>query len=195
MRQPHRGAFAERKFKMRQWHRGSEAATSRRLWPCWGRHSKGAGAIDECRAAASIGRSAEATIGSVPGKGVFGTAKNLGRRVNQDLHGFAPAAGEYKQSALERFALEFLAAQSSQSVDAFAQIHRLHRQQDPLLRCDLDHAQPFKNAWINLRISAQPLWARRSLSLSPDRFSNSAAHAQDSIAPGTLNSRKVAALG
>ena len=83
---------------------------------------------------------------------------------------------KYKQDALEGFALKLLPAERHQSINAFAKIDWLNRQQDPHLRSNLNHGRPLQNVSTNATRSAPVLWASRSVIFSPERFSNSTTH-------------------
>src|SRR5436305_4858858 len=59
--------------------------------------------------------------------------------VGQTLDGMATARAEYKKRPAKRLARQCLTAERGQAIDAFAEIHRLDRHQDPHVRGDLDH--------------------------------------------------------
>jgi hypothetical protein len=59
--------------------------------------------------------------------------------VAQDFYRCAASIAEHKHTAAEWIGTQYFPAYPSQPIDAFAEIHRLHRQQNPHLRCYLDH--------------------------------------------------------
>src|SRR3990172_4148564 len=59
--------------------------------------------------------------------------------VDQNLYRRGAPVTEYEQVPTERILGKRLAAHPGQPVDALAEIHRLYRQQDSHLRCDLHH--------------------------------------------------------
>ena len=77
--------------------------------------------------------------GKLPSRQTFlTTPKTLGV-ITENLYRRRTAVAEDKQMSSERILGKFLTAHPSQPVDALAEIYRLHRNQDPHLRGDLNH--------------------------------------------------------
>ncbi len=74
-----------------------------------------------------------------PGGKAFLTTPKALPIISKNFHRSGAAVVEYKQISGERILGKFLAAHPNQPVDALAEIHRLYRNQDPHLRCDLNH--------------------------------------------------------
>jgi hypothetical protein len=66
--------------------------------------------------------------------------------IDQTLEGVAAAGAENKERSAQRVAGQDLPAQGRQTIDAFAEIHRLDRHQDPHVWSDLDHRLRLQNA-------------------------------------------------
>ena len=60
--------------------------------------------------------------------------------VDQGLDGGTPPVAEYEDCAAEGIGRQVGPAQLGHAVDALAEVRRLDRDQDPHLRCQLDHA-------------------------------------------------------
>ena len=59
--------------------------------------------------------------------------------IDQTFDGVTTTRTKDEERAAKRIARKGLTAESRQTVDAFAEIHRFNRQEDPHLRSDLDH--------------------------------------------------------
>ena len=62
--------------------------------------------------------------------------------------------GEDEQSAGHRIGSEFLPADCHQPVNAFAEVNRLDRQQQPHLRGELNHERCLQSPWAKARAAA-----------------------------------------
>jgi hypothetical protein len=84
-------------------------------------------------------------IGSVrpaeefPGGKPFLTTPKALPIIYKNFHRGGATVAEYKQISGERILGKLLTAYPGQPIDALAEIHRLDRQQDPHLGCDLNH--------------------------------------------------------
>ncbi len=83
--------------------------------------------------------------GEVPFRKSFLTGPKTLPVIDKDLQRRGAPVTKDEQPPAERIAAQPRAAYSGQSIDAVSEIHRLHGQQDPHLRGDLDHVPQLHN--------------------------------------------------
>src|SRR5258708_1716198 len=87
--------------------------------------------------------------------------------VDQTLDGMTAARAEDKERPAQGLAQEHLPTQSRQTIDAFAEIHWLDRQQDAHVRGDLDHRRRRKNSCTTQSSSLGLASGRRRTNRAP----------------------------
>src|SRR5438552_5477735 len=83
------------------------------------------------------------------------------------------ARAEDKERSPQRVPLEPLPTQRRQTIDAFAEIHRLDRQQDAHVRGDLDHKRRRRNNCTTHNSSLGLALGRRRIKRAPEAWTTS----------------------
>src|SRR5229473_602205 len=93
--------------------------------------------------------------------------------IGQTFDGVVAARAENKERPAQRVTQEHLPTQSRQPIDAFAEIHRLDRQQDAHVRGDLDHKRRRRNSCTTHSSSLGLALGRRRIKRAPEAWTTS----------------------
>src|SRR5258708_27784643 len=98
--------------------------------------------------------------------------------IHEDLQGSATTVREHEQRAGNRVRVKPLAANLHQPINAFSEIYRLDRQQQPHVWRELNHERCLQSPWAKASAAALSLCASRRVSFEPPRSSSSMIHCQ-----------------